>query len=296
MNSKVFCVIIICIICGAGCAALQSNALQSRTSSLRGVISGSGETKEGSRRSFMSVLLTASTFLAHAEVSNANPSISSKELQRIYDEGASTYESLYSDSIVSRTLDFPTLRAKLLSKAFGDVLELGVGTGLNLPHYPGDSENNPLTSYTALDLSSKMMQQAEEKFVEGEPSIAPSLANLQKQSRVEFRIGDVKNMSSIFEGKKFDTIIDTFGLCVFPEPLIALKEAMKLLSPEGKLLLLEHQDSVIGRALNPTRKIADVISTCRYDDNVLGLLETAGYRNISSKSFAGGFLLEIAAS
>jgi hypothetical protein len=78
--------------------------------------------------------------------------------------------------------------------------------------------------------------------------------------------------------------------------MIALQQARASLKPTGKMLLLEHQDSLIGKALNPTRNIADVISTCRYDDDVLGLLRSAGFQNVSYQSFAGGFLLEVFAS
>jgi methyltransferase OMS1 len=252
-----------------------------------------------SRRSILTTILGSSSSLlvSSPKASSAKSSISSDDLRKIYDEGASTYESLYSDSIVSKTLDFPTLRANLLSNASGDVLELGVGTGLNLPHYPNlSSTTNPLSSYSALDISPKMMEQARQKFVDGVPSIAPSLNALHQQNKIDFRIGDVKNLSSLFEGRKFDTIIDTFGLCVFPEPMIALQQARASLKPTGKMLLLEHQDSLIGKALNPTRNIADVISTCRYDDDVLGLLRSAGFQNVSYQSFAGGFLLEVFAS
>lgn len=44
--------------------------------------------------------------------------------------------ALYSDSIVSRTLDYLTLKDNFLSKACGDTLELGIGTSLNPSHYP----------------------------------------------------------------------------------------------------------------------------------------------------------------
>ena len=239
----------------------------------------------------LKIVLGASAFLTKA--SDAQVSISSDDLRRIYDEGAATYESLYSESIVSRTLDFPTLRSNLLSKAYGDVLELGVGTGLNLPKYPSESGN--ISTFTALDLSPKMMEQAQEKFSRGFPNVASSLDALYKQNLVTFQVGDVGKLESQFNGKKFDTIVDTFGLCVFPEPVVALKQAKAVLKPGGQVILLEHQDSLIGKALNPTRNIADVISTCRYDDNVPELLKSAGFKEITLKSYAGGFLVEVVA-
>ena len=252
------------------------------------------------RRSLISTLLGTAAYFFQSAKADAKVSTSNIDLQKIYDEGASTYESLYTDSIVSRTLDFSTLRADLLSKSIGDVLEIGVGTGLNLPHYYHipltDKAIIPISSYTAIDLSPKMMEQAKARFAHGVPNVATSLDLLYKQKKVEFILGDVNNLSSLLEGKKFDTIVDTFSLCVFPQPLVALKQAKKMLAPGGKLLLLEHQKSIIGTALNPTRNIADVISTCRYDDDVLGLLRSAGFENVAHKTFAGGFLLQITAS
>ena len=139
------------------------------------------------------------------------------------------------------------------------------------------------------------MDKAKEKFLNGAPSVATSLDYLYSKDKVSFVIGDVNNLSSLLNGKKFDTIVDTFSLCVFPEPSVALRQARESLAPGGKMLLLEHQDSIIGKALNPTRNIADVISTCRYDDNVLELLKSAGFNDLSYTSFAGGFLLEVVA-
>ena len=218
------------------------------------------------------------------------------KLQQIYDDGSSTYDKLYSDSLVSKALDFPSLRASLLSKAYGDVLEIGVGTGLNLPHYP-TAEESRISSYTAIDISPKMMEQAKTKIAAGVPSVASSLGILNQAGKVEFRSGDVNNVSDTFDARKFDCIIDTFSLCVFPEPVKALQQVRKVLKPGGKVLLLEHQDSFLGKALDPTRGIADVIGTCRYNDDVLGLLKSAGFTRIeSTKNYAGGFLLEVVAS
>jgi len=81
--------------------------------------------------------------------------------------------------------------------------------------------------------------------------------------------------------------------------VIALQEARKLLkTPGGKLLLLEHNEgSLLGTVLNPTRNIGSVIGTCRYHDDVVGLLKAAGFQNIVCKSVAGGgFLVEVVAS
>lgn len=232
--------------------------------------------------------------IADNKAALAKSTITSQELKKIYDEGADTYETLYSGSLVSKALDFQSLRTNLLAKANGDVLELGVGTGLNLPLYSQDI-NSSISSYTAIDLSPKMMKQAIEKF-KSPGGVANSLAELYSQDKVYFELGDVNELSKILNGKKFDTIIDSFGLCVFPVPLVSLQEAKKSLKPNGKLIMLEHQDSFIGKTLKPTTQIADVISTCRYDDDVIRLVKEAGFKYISKKSYAGGFLVEVVAS
>ena len=250
-----------------------------------------------SRRSALEDIVAGLSAATVTTIANPSPAISDDtvpdKLRNIYDSGSSTYDELYSDSLVSKALDFPSLRASLLSKAYGDVLEIGVGTGLNLPYYPNDGSK--MTSYTAIDVSPKMMEQAKMKIDVG--NVAPSLEKLNKQGKVRFRIEDVNTLADVFDGHKFDCVIDTFSLCVFPQPIKALEQARSVLKPGGKILLLEHQDSLLGKALDPTRGIADVIGTCRYNDDVFGLLKSAGFDEVeSSKSYAGGFLLEVVAS
>lgn len=227
-------------------------------------------------------------------VASARPT--ANDLRRIYDAGATGYESVYTESIVSKALDFSSLRTNLLRRASGDVLELGVGTGLNLPHFPTTTEANlTISSYTGMDLSTKMMELAQGRFARGE--VSPSLEALYKDHNVRFEVGDVNNLEGVFGGaQKFDTVVDTFSLCVFPEPSRALEQAKLVLKQEGRLLLLEHQDSLVSKMLSPTRSITDVSGTCRYDDNVLALVRNAGFTITSLKSLAGGFLVEVVAT
>lgn len=53
--------------------------------------------------------------------------------------------------------------------------------------------------------------------------------------------GNVESLP--FADDSFDCVVDTFSMCVFPNPLQALKEMARVLSPSGKLLLLEHSRS-----------------------------------------------------
>ena len=257
-----------------------------------------------SRRAIItsSVLATLS-LMSSSKPCNAQSTISTtkiEEIQKIYDSTASSYEEKYSESFISKKLDFDALRQNLLSQAKGNVLELGVGTGLNLPHYP---DNDQIKSYTAVDISPKMLEQAKVRFDRGDKGVSESLLNLYKQDKVSFEIADIGKLTSVFESKikegsdglKFDTIIDTFGLCVFPEPLEALKQSREMLSPNGQLLLLEHQDSTVAKILSPTRNLSDVSKTCRYDDDVRKLLKSAGFNDVQYADLAAGFLINVIA-
>ncbi len=133
-------------------------------------------------------------------------------------------------------------------------------------------------------------------------TVSQSLRDLYNQNKVSFQVADVELLTSIFKSddnsgklKTFDTIIDTFGLCVFPNPSEALFQARELLSPEGQLLLLEHQDSMVAKVLSPTRKLSDVSSSCRYDDDVRSLVCNAGFSHAQYVDLAGGFLVSVTA-
>ena len=82
-----------------------------------------------------------------------------------YDAYSQTYDNLDGNKIVVETLGIDQLRTKMFERVEGDVLELAVGTGLNLPYYYDKKEGRRrVKSLTAIDLSSGMLKKAEEKF------------------------------------------------------------------------------------------------------------------------------------
>ncbi|KAK9917178.1 hypothetical protein WJX75_001587 [Coccomyxa subellipsoidea] len=189
---------------------------------------------------------------------------------------AGSYDVLDSGSAAD-VLGFPELRRELIAQAHGCVLELAVGTGLNLPLY------NPsrLTSLTALDISTGMLQQAQKRA-----------KGLGDPFPVTFVQGDVAALP--FESASFDCVIDTFSLCVFPDPAAALREAARVVKPGGSVLLLEHQRSPFSPLAWYQDVSADAVAAtgkgCFWNQNVTGLLSSAGLQVKTKKESLGGLI------
>lgn len=116
-------------------------------------------------------------------------------------------------------------RSLLYFHAKGTVLEVGAGTGRNLDYYPSRVNRVVLS-----DTSDKMLWQAKEK-----------LSNMSAEDRSRFACleGNAANLSQ-FPDSCFDTVVDTFGLCSYDDPVKVLQEMARVCKPQGKILLLEH--------------------------------------------------------
>ena len=104
-----------------------------------------------------------------------------------------------------------------------NVLEIGVGTGKNLPHY---SESLQIT---AIDLSPGMLKHARKKLTK------------QEAQNVVLKEMDAQNLE--FGNDTFDEVVATFAFCSVPDPVLGLEEALRVTKPGGKLHLLEHMRS-----------------------------------------------------
>ena len=134
-----------------------------------------------------------------------------------YNRIASVYD--FMEGLAERSR-YSKWREMLWSKVEGsDILEIGVGTGKNFPHYLKDAE------ITAIDFSEKMLSRAREKA--------------RKQGvQVRLQQMDVQNLE--FEDNTFDTVVASFVFCSVPDPIRGLMEVKRVCKPEGKVLLLEH--------------------------------------------------------
>jgi ubiquinone/menaquinone biosynthesis C-methylase UbiE len=115
---------------------------------------------------------------------------------------------------------FASWRARLLGQIVGNrVLEVGVGTGKNIPYYPRE------VKVTAIDLSPRMMGRAQKRAL---------VLGLE----VDFWEMDVQHLA--FPDQVFDTVFATFVFCSVPDPVLGLRELRRVCKPGGTLLLLEH--------------------------------------------------------
>ncbi|WP_338358471.1 class I SAM-dependent methyltransferase [Yeosuana marina] len=114
---------------------------------------------------------------------------------------------------------FDKWRKELVQQVNGKTLEIGVGTGKNLPLYPKDIR------LTAIDFSKNMLDKAMTKYKKSLPN-------------VNFLEMDVQNMD--FEDDTFDTVITSCVFCSVPDPVKGLKEIKRVLKPDGRLVMLEH--------------------------------------------------------
>lgn len=112
-------------------------------------------------------------------------------------------------------------RQKLWQQIHGPkVLEIGVGTGKNIPYYPKEIE------LTGIDLSSGMLKRAK------------GLLKDKRKNYVTLKEVDAQDMD--FPDNHFDDVIATFVFCSVPDPVRGLQEALRVTKPGGKLHLLEH--------------------------------------------------------
>lgn len=116
-------------------------------------------------------------------------------------------------------------RALLYFHARGTVLEVGAGTARNLQFYPSAVQRVVL-----VDASDQMLEQAKQKVHAQQNRNSPKRFAIIKGNSAQLDLPD----------QAFDTVVDTFGMCSYDDPVAVLKEMVRVCKPGGKILLLEH--------------------------------------------------------
>lgn len=200
-----------------------------------------------------------------------------KEIQEKYHTIAPRYDLLVA---VPEWLGLRKLRNRLLQRAGGSILEIAVGTGKNLPHYP------PHCRLIASDLSPAML------------AIARKQAD-RLNREVPFLIMDGGALA--FPDESFDTVVSSLTLCTFPDPVGVLREMRRVCRRNGRILLLEHGRSDrewLGRWQDRRAPRHAEMMACHWNREPLKLVQEAGLTSISARrTFLGIFhLMEITPS
>jgi ubiquinone/menaquinone biosynthesis C-methylase UbiE len=139
-----------------------------------------------------------------------------QRLRRYWDKHSRSYDKQM--RFFDRRLFGPS-RSWVCEQATGDVLEVAIGTGLNLPLYPPDAR------LTGIEWSPAMLAIARRRAGELGPA-------------VDLAEGDAHALP--YPDASFDTVVCTLSLCAIPDPDRAVAEMTRVLRPGGRLLLLDH--------------------------------------------------------
>ena len=211
-------------------------------------------------------------------------------ISRAYDGYAASYDDLDGGAFAADTLGLDATRRALLAKARGDVLELGVGTGLNLPGY----DATRVASLTAVDISQGMLEKAEARA-----RTQGVFVDARGKSAVTFAVADAERLP--FPDASFDCVVDTFSLCVFANPEAALREVRRVLKPDGVALLVEHTKSKTVPLLGAYQDLVAAPVTkmskgCAWNQDVVAMATRAGLRVTSAEPGLAGLLTTLEAT
>jgi SAM-dependent methyltransferase len=173
---------------------------------------------------------------------------------------------------------FSRMRQRMVPLADGVVVEIGFGSGLNLPYY------DPIKVQRLIG-------------VDPDPTML-ALANRQK-GRVQFTLECLQagGESMPLADSSADTAVVAYALCTIPEPQLALAEIRRILKPGGRLIFLEHGQADAGwrsglqNRLN--RPWGALAGGCHLNRNPLGLVRDSGFdiREAEQRHFPASLFL-----
>jgi len=168
-------------------------------------------------------------------------------------------------------LGMARLRQLLWSRVEGTVLEVGVGTGANLPFYPNGSR------VVAIDLSPRMLDKAREKV---------------KKARLPVGLGLMDTQALGFKEGSFDVAVGSWVFCSVPDPLLGLREVKRALRPGGRLLLLEHVrlPGLPGRLMDLLNPLAVRLGGENINRNTEENVRSAGFQMDEARPLLGGLV------
>jgi ubiquinone/menaquinone biosynthesis C-methylase UbiE len=191
-----------------------------------------------------------------------------------YDRVAWRYDFLESPM---EMMAFSKLRSQMLAGVSGKVLDVGTGTGKNLPYYPAGVE------LVGIDISPKMLAKAKTRA--GKLGLD-----------VDLQVMDVENLQ--FPDSTFDFIVVTFVFCSVSDPIKGLRELARVVRDDGTILLLEHvrsENRVLGKIMDWLNPEARALFGPNINRRTVENIKRAGLEVVSVESKGPKILKKIVA-
>lgn len=188
-------------------------------------------------------------------------------------ERMSLYQKYLLPKLLNWAMKAPALsklRSELIPSAEGKVLEIGMGSGLNLPHYDG------ISGLIGLEPSEELQNLAQDMLI-------------QTHFPSEMLTGSAEDIP--LESNTFDTVVMTWTLCSVTDPVLALSEIKRVIKPGGKVIFAEHGKSPdqnirkLQKTLNPLW--SRIAGGCQLNREIVDLYESSGFK---FKSLERGYL------
>jgi ubiquinone/menaquinone biosynthesis C-methylase UbiE len=183
---------------------------------------------------------------------------------------------VYGDHVLPRIVNIAcgaganaTYRERVCAGLTGEVVEIGFGSGHNVPYYP-----STVRSVDAIEPAGTGWRLAGKRLAE---------------SPVPVRRSGLDGQALPFADDTFDSAVSTWTLCTIPDPVVALQELRRVLRPGGALRFVEHglaPDADVQRwqhRFEPVQK--RLVGGCHLTREVLPMLRAAGFDVVESESF-----------
>jgi ubiquinone/menaquinone biosynthesis C-methylase UbiE len=155
------------------------------------------------------------------------------------------------------------IRKRIVALAQGDVLEIGVGPGVNFPHY----DSARVSKVYALEPNPGMLRRANEE---------------RRKTSLEVKFLDLPGERIPLEDRSIDTVISTFTLCTIPGVVEAIQGLRRVLKQGGKFIFFEHglsPDAHVQRWQERTEPLFHwAFEGCHVTRNIPSLITQAGFK------------------
>lgn len=198
-----------------------------------------------------------------------------QDVARVYQRLGTRYDRV--SAVVDR-MAINRMRAELVARSTGDTLEVAVGTGANLRHYPAG------VKLTGLDFAAKAVDAASRRAETLGIDWTPVVGDAEQVALADASV---------------DTVVCTLAGCTFARPEVVFAEMRRVLRPDGQALFLEHvrPANKAGRAVLGALKPLTVAALgCHPDRETVAAIEAAGFTTEILASAVRGLFLSIRAT